>query len=430
MPGVRDGSRPVPLLRNRSEALVALVVALVVVGPLLLPGFVLSYDMVFVPRPALSRALLGISPIAPRSVPTALIVALLSRAVTGQVVQKLALLGIFGLATYGAATLVPARSLAGRLAAGILYAWNPLLFERILLGHWALLLGYALLPFVAKAALALARGEPGAGWRLLLVVAAATVASPYAGVIGGAIVIGIILGSVRGRRRMTIVGAALGAIAVANLPWVVPAVLHPRSPERPALAQLLFRGRSDSPLGTLGSLVSLGGLWRTDLSPPGRTTWGWVPAFVLIAAFAVLGCWALRRVWPAGAVEGLLAVSAGGILLAWAPSLPGLDRTALWLSKALPGGGILRDSQKFVIPFALVLAVGFGMGVDRLVDQAPNLRQRLAAAIVLPLLPLALAPTLAWGLGGRLHPVSYPSSWQRAAEVVSGDPARGEAARS
>jgi len=314
--------------------------ALVVTGPLLTRGFVLAYDMVFVPHPTISRVLLGISPTPPRSVPTGLAVAVLSRVLTGQLVQKLALFGIFALAAYGAATLVPARHIAARLAAGILYAWNPLLFERLLLGHWALLLGYALLPWVVRAALAVRRREAQAAWRLVLALAAAAVASPYAGVIGGALAAAVIFAPPWERRKLIQDAAvALGATLVVNMPWLVPGLLHAEGAGRPGLAQFLFRARSDSPLGTLGSLLSLGGLWRSDLSPPGRTTVAWIPAFLLIVVLGLIGWRGLKSSWPAGALWGLLGVSAVGIVLAWAPSISPLDRVVLWLSRNLPGGG-------------------------------------------------------------------------------------------
>src|SRR5207247_5051796 len=136
---------------------------------LLRPWFTLVYDMVFVPRLHLSRELLGSSPVFPRAVPTELLVALASFAVTGAVVQKAVLLFAFGGAALGMARLVPAPRAAARIAGGVLYAWNPFTYERLLLGQWALLLGYAVLPWAVAAAVAHRRGEPGSGsgWRVV-----------------------------------------------------------------------------------------------------------------------------------------------------------------------------------------------------------------------------------------------------------------------
>jgi len=384
--------------------------------------------MAFVPSPRLSWALLGVSGAPPRSVPSALIVALLSRAVTGAVVEKLVLVGIIALATLGAARLVPSDRPVARVAGGVLYAWNPFIYERLLVGHWALLLGYAVLPWVVDAAVRFRRGEAGAAGLLVLALFLAMVPGPYTGILGGAVAAAVCL-SPPWRERLRAVarrGAVLaGAVAAANLPWLVPALLGPAVPERPLLATALFRARSDSPLGTIGSLLSLGGLWRTDVAPPGRTAGLWIPAFVLIAGLTVSGWARLGRRWPAGAVSGISAAAAVGMLLAAAPSVGGLDAVSRWLS-GLPGGGILRDSQKFVIPLALAGSVGFGLGVERVLQAIPptdRLVRRSAAALAI--LPVALAPTLAWGESGRLFPSRYPPSWGRVESVVASDPLPG-----
>nr|BFE86831.1 hypothetical protein GCM10020093_094320 [Planobispora longispora] len=79
-------------------------------------------------------------------------VALFSRFLPEQAVQKAILLGIFVLAASGAAALVPSGRLGPRLAAAAFYAWNAYLAQRLLLGQWALLLGVAGLPWAVRAA--------------------------------------------------------------------------------------------------------------------------------------------------------------------------------------------------------------------------------------------------------------------------------------
>ncbi|MGV9539463.1 hypothetical protein ACWDR9_38160, partial [Streptosporangium sandarakinum] len=134
--------------------MLGLALGLLALGPALGPGFVLRYDMVFVPDPPPVGPGEGF----PRAVPSDLVVALLAQVVPAQAVQKAALLGIFVLAASGAAALVPSRRLGPRLAAAAFYAWNAYLAQRLLLGQWALLLGVAGLPWAVRAAAHSVRG--------------------------------------------------------------------------------------------------------------------------------------------------------------------------------------------------------------------------------------------------------------------------------
>src|SRR5580700_1838337 len=142
-------------------ACVGLCLGLLALGPGLLPGYLLSYDMVFVPSPAFNGAVLGTSGTLPRAVPSDAVMAALARIAPADLVQKGVLLAIFVLACAGAARLLSRERLPAQLAAGILYAWNPFVAERLILGQWALLLGYAGLPWVAAAAIRLASDPAG-----------------------------------------------------------------------------------------------------------------------------------------------------------------------------------------------------------------------------------------------------------------------------
>ena len=85
--------------------------------PLLARGYVLTYDMVFVPRLELTRSLLGLGTAVARAVPGDLLVALASRLVPADLVQKLILLGIVVTAGIGAARLTPTTRPAAKGAA-------------------------------------------------------------------------------------------------------------------------------------------------------------------------------------------------------------------------------------------------------------------------------------------------------------------------
>src|SRR5947209_14083410 len=137
-------------VRRMAPGLVTgLCLGLLALGPGLRRGFLLSYDMVFVPRIPFGAALPGLAP--PRAVPSDLVIAVVSRILPGDIVQKLVLLAIFVLGCAGVAALLDREPILARLAGGVFYAWNPYVGERLIIGQWALLLGYASLPWVLQA---------------------------------------------------------------------------------------------------------------------------------------------------------------------------------------------------------------------------------------------------------------------------------------
>src|ERR1700730_3806231 len=126
---------------------------LLALGPGLRRGVLLSYDMVFVPREPFTATIFGLTGGPPRAVPSDVVVAAASRVLPADLVQKLVLLSIFVLACSGVVALLGREPCLARLAAGVFYAWNPFVAERLIIGQWALLLGYAGLPWVLRAVL-------------------------------------------------------------------------------------------------------------------------------------------------------------------------------------------------------------------------------------------------------------------------------------
>jgi hypothetical protein len=482
---------------------------------------VLTYDMVFVPRQELTRGLLGLDTAVPRAVPADLLVALASRLVPADLVQKLLLAGVFVGAAAGAARLVPSRGAAPRAAAAALYAWNPFVYERLVMGHWGLLVSYAALPWVTAAAVALRAADPehggraGVARRLVGALAVAAFGSPAGGVIGATVALCVVAappwparraapgsaapraspdgaattgaaaskaptggpgaapggGQLAGVARRA--GLVVAAALVVNLPWLVPSLLRPGGvPVRPAGAAA-FAARPDGPLGTVGSLVGLGGIWNARAVPPGLGSWPWLAGFAVVLAVAAVGVAPLLRRWDPegsgrggpgdppegsgeprrgapenrgvprsvgdqggapvdrGAAVGLLLAAGLGLLAAAAYAVPGLRGLVDLAVAHLPGGGLVRDAQKFVAPLAVVEAVAFGLGVERLLAAdwrgtavpAGRLRRVVAAGLVAA--PVLLLPALAWGAAGRLAAVDYPPGFAEARAAMAADPVPG-----
>ena len=95
----------------------AVALGVLLLGPALGLGYVLSYDMVWVPDLALRPEFLGLGSGLPRAVPSDALVAVLDEVVPGMLLQKAVLLGSLVAAGLGASRLAPAASLVARLAA-------------------------------------------------------------------------------------------------------------------------------------------------------------------------------------------------------------------------------------------------------------------------------------------------------------------------
>jgi hypothetical protein len=192
-----------------------------------------------------------------------------------------------------------------------------------------------------------------------------------------------------------------------------------------------FAARPDGPLGTVGSLVGLGGIWNALAVPPGLGSWPWLAGFTVVLAVAAAGLPPLLRRWERGAAVGLLLAAGLGLLVGAAYALPWLRPLVDLAVARLPGGGLVRDAQKFVAPLAVVEAVAFGLGVERVLAatwggtaaQAARLRRVAAAGLVAA--PVLLLPALAWGAAGRLAAVDYPPAFAEARTAMAADPVPG-----
>ncbi|MDH2427901.1 hypothetical protein [Sphaerisporangium sp. TRM90804] len=334
-------------------------------GPALAPGFVLAYDMVFVPEPALSATSFGLTGTLPRAVPSDALVTALTAVLPGDLVQKLVLLGIFALACSGAAALLEREAAPVRLAAAVFYTWNPFVAERLLIGQWALLLGYAGLPWAVRAALAARERRLRRAWVAAFLPAAA--GGFMAMILTALTVLSVAAlsaqpGRVRALRRTAV------ACVVLSLPWLVPSLLRGPGVPGDGAGVAAFAARADSPLGPYSSLMSLSGIWNAEVVPGGYDAP--LPAVLhLLVAVAAVAAFALTRGLPgrrglAVAACAGFAVAALGITEPGRAALRGL--IGLW-----PGFAVLRDAQQYVAPLVLLQALGVA-ALARALTGAPS----------------------------------------------------------
>ena len=383
-----------------------LLCAVAICAPLLRPGYVLGYDMVFVPRLGLRSDVLGLGTALPRAVPSDALVAVLDNVTGGALLSKLVLLAIPAVSGWGMAALVLElrRGMIGALAAATLYLWNPYVAERLVLGHWALLLGYAALPWLARSCLRLRRDRRG--WPGFVLAAAACALSASGGIV--AAVLALALTASLHRRRLP--ALALGVIALVNAPWWVAGLTAPGPAISDPRAVAAFAARDEGYGGVLPTLLTLGGAWNADTVPSSRGGLVSIVCSVVILLIAIAGLRRGRRLEPRF-TTGLLVAALIAVLVAVAGTVaPGLLTD---LVGSVPGAGLLRDGQRYLGPFVLVVAFGFGLAADLV-------RFRVAAAVALFLLPIAALPDLALAVDGRIDVAEYPDDWAAARRLVTG----------
>jgi hypothetical protein len=389
------------------------VLALVVLAPVLAPGYVLSYDMVFVPDLALRSDFLGLGTSLPRAVPSDAVVAVVDEVVPGMLLQKVVLVAALVLAGAGARRLVPVENGVAQLAATSLYVWNPFVAERLGIGHWPLLLAYAALPWVFDAARRARAGEPGALPRLVLWLALAAL-SAAGGLMAAAVALACASGSGReGLRRTLLVG---GAAAAVNAPWLVAGLLHGRDALSDPAAVEAFAARGEGFLPLPLTLLGLGGIWNTEVVPVTRDGWAGPVALGLTVVICLVGLRAWRGWLPSRDQVALVVLGGAGLLIALLGAVaPGLMED---LVSTLPGAGLFRDGARFLALLAPLQASLFGVGAGVLAGAMRDRAGNIALAGGAVLMPLALMPDLGWGLAGQLRPVNFPDEYAAARDAL------------
>jgi hypothetical protein len=394
----------------------ALALALLVLGPALAPGFLLVRDMVWVPDLPLRADELGLGSGLPRAVPSDAVVAVLDEVVPAMLLQKLMLVLALAAGGVGAARLLERADshaddrppLLARLVVVTLFGWNALIAERLLMGAWPVLVGYAVLPWLLVATRRWRR--EGRLPPSLLVLVPLGCLSAGAGL---ATAVAVLAGSV-GRARTT---QALLRVAAGNAPWLVAGLLHAGSATSDPAAAQLFALRGEGSVPAPLAALTLGGIWNTSVQPAARTgALGWVTLLVLVGlALAGLRSWWRRT--PARERTALLVCWAVGwctAVLTWL--LPG---AVGWASEHVPGAGVVRDGARALVLCAPLLALLVAEGVRVLAGRTTAGRvARASLALGAVLLPVALLPGLALGVGHRIEPAHYPAAYDRARQLL------------
>jgi hypothetical protein len=380
-------------------------------------GYGLGHDLVFTPDQPLNADSVGLGSSSPRAVPLDALVALAGRLVGGMVTGRIALLVPLLAAGWGSTRLLrqfrPMASPPALLIVAGLAVWNPYLVERLALGQWALLWAYGALPWLVRAGLRIGRAPgpvPILAWAGLFSWLAVAAITPTGALIGAGALVAVASG-----RRLGRTGTVLAMAVLVQLPWLLPAVLSTASATSDPRAVAAFAARPERPGGALLSLLGLGGIWSSDVTPASRAgVLGYLSTGLVVLVLLV----GVPLLHPVAVRWRLVGTAAAGLVLAAAGSLPGLAAVLRWTVRELPGAGLLRDGQKWLMPFVLLSVLAAGLALDRLVTAVGRAELRPLLALVGIAVPLLLLPDGPATLRTTLQPVHYPADWATVADQV------------
>lgn len=395
----------------RVQYLWVLLVPAFLLGPALFrSGYLLSFDMVWVPELSMRPSFWGLGSGWPRAVPSDTVVALLDNLIPGMLLQKLVLYGALAAAGLGVTRLLPKSSggeIAAATAAATFYMWNPFVAERLAIGHWPMLLGYASLPWVLVSAKMIRKRDSGwtalAGWIWLGSLSAS------AGLVTG----GLALLALWRKGRLKANLGLLGVVFAANSIWIISGFMHWSLASDPA-GFAAFAARDEGGLPTPLAVLSLGGIWNQLVVPGSRDgALTWLSLIVLQLPMLLVA-----RIWWANSKPWLRRTLLGGSILGFSTAILGwlLPEVLGNLASVLPPISLLRDGTRYLGVLALLQACLWATLVSWLLSRVKEIRA--VGAVMAILIPVLLLPDLAWGRLGLLNPVPYPEFYSQTRTVV------------
>ncbi len=461
-----------PFFQKYAPLLVYAILPLFILWHLLLPGYILTLDMVFTPfihfRPDYGNLVYAY--------PLYGLLWLLSQIVPVWILQKLMLWTAFSGMGYLAYRFLPLPdNKPARLAAGLFYTLNPFVYTRFIAGQWTVLLGYALLPLLIARLLDLLR-TPSTRTSLFYFLtmwilsicsiqffALACYLSLFTGIV-------FFIANLIYRRidwiKRTIGYVVVGGIGflLVNSYWI--GGLFTRSQAFGEQFDLrhweVFSAATRGNIPLWLNMLSLNGFWSEDNVWARSFRWPqdfplfWISIsfiFLLILfGIAITGSHLWKghkgipknkridekdtsskkqrigldtQVLSPSVVLFFLTIGIAGYILAHGVSNSWFKECNTWLFHTLPGWAGFRDSQKLSALLSISFAFFFGWGVATLTDWLAKKRLQkvyVTVSLFALLLPFGTGFLLLGGAQGQLEPVQYPAGWFGVKETVEQDP--------
>jgi hypothetical protein len=410
-----------------------------VLWQMLLPGYILTLDMVSTPKLSINFGEGSFL----NALPLTYCLKFFNILLTGWIIQKIMLIALFFCLFYLAINYLPVpRKYYSNYWAALFYSVNPFVYERFLAGHWTHLFAYALLPLFIHYLFKFAE-KPN--WRksaslfgsLFLI----SIFSLHFFVMAIFILIiysvsqlakSLIDKNLKFTENILKFCLILGFIFLVSCSyWLVPYLFNPNQSIISGFNQQnieAFRTSGDFRLGTSLNVLALYGIWNEN--QPWANYWLWpkdnfifwaIIASMLLVILALGIFFGLKhRDYRAKTIFFLIL----GIL-AFIFSC-GIGDTIFkpinqWLFGHIFFWRGFRDSQKFSGLIILSYAYFGSLGFYYIINKLQKFRIAKFAMIVLFALPLLYTYPMLGGFARQLQPVWYPKSWNQVNRLLNQD---------
>lgn len=406
------------------------ILSFVIVFPLLPPGYILTMDAIFTPKmpwPSLfSSSFLYES-----------LLASLSLLISSFWLEKIIMFLIFFLSALGMSRLVSADNLLARTYSGILYAVNPLVYERLVSGQLGFLLGYSLFPFVVKATFDFYSGMNNikALKLAILVTLMVTTAIHFVLIFSVFFLIySIFFFSFNTKFPISFnkLLIFLGFIFIFNSNWIIPSVFGFSDVSQAINGfnrndLVAFQSVSDKNFGLIFNLLAGYGFWREpskQFVSPKDVIFFWPLLALIIIGVSFLGLYKMfqdkdKLLFPP--ILTFLVMFILSLDLAGGIALKPFANTAYFLYDKFPPLRGLREPQKLVGIIILCYAFFGGIGLGKIIRVVKTRASKIALFIIFLMLPLIYTPVIFGGFWGQLKPVFYPQSWFIVNNIIKSD---------
>ena len=407
-------------------------ISVAILSRLLLPGYILTLDMIFAPRMQFTGIFFGLKEWVGGAMPFLLALQMMS-IFSMHIIQKILLFMIFFISGVSAYHLCPAGKM-GKYFAGLIYMVNPFTYVRFLAGHWMLLLAYAIAPI---AILSFLRYLENPNWKktITMILCTTLIAMLNIHTLFLLIFAYIIIFVFKAREKqkdelislMKSTLFASGMFLLLNIYWILPAI----TTEATILGQIghgdimAFAPKPGFNFNIAFTIASMYGFWRggyiytKDLLP------FWYLIFGFILYLAVHGAVTTFHDKKLGAnTKAFIVVGVIALILGIGVASPNTAPIFNWLFEHVFFFRGFRDSHKFVALLVLAYAYLGGLGLDDFAKHLKGIKKEQVIAVIVVVLalssPLIYSYTM-FGFHDQLKPIDYPESWYEANDFLNQD---------